>query len=592
MRLSIFLLLTFLAQIELNCQIIFRGDGDNKNKWGLKDSSGNILIEPQFSWINKFVNGYSKVVANGKIGYINKFGRIICEPKYLEGKDFEVNRMLGTIASVKSENGWGILDGTGKELLQSMYHEITPLTDGHSIISKKSSNTLDYGLMDAKLKIVVPLKYRYLKESKDQLLIAYLNKANEPSKQILVTKTGEEVINIPLPHLEYHSPDHYIYNSYGFRKGLLKVSAKKVILPPEFDQINVLSNHQYLVKTTYYYHIYNQEGKAIIPKESVSIEVLEGGKYYLAKLKAINNVNHKYGLFDSSGNSIHIFDEVYKANEKGYLYYKVTKSDSLNNRYRGVINRYGKEIIPTTFYDIMPYSDYSFVVVNKKNESLYERSVYDTTGKQIIPNGKFYFIDRFHNGLAAVKKEQGGKYGFINKKGDLVIPYQYDMVNDFRNGPTAVVTLNGKRVNINSTGKVLSDAVEYNNNSNTVTKDERLSLKFNRLFAYKRELTKEEMNQSEKPFTKLSIRLKVYIEKFNIEIHNLYDNNRSGLASKHHIISSDFKNIGGITGKLYKCADGREFLFYEKGEFNFVVIYLPQKNIYENYVDQFYYVNE
>jgi len=591
MRLSLFLLLTFLAQIELNSQIIFRGDGDNKIKWGLKDSSGNILIEPQFSWINKFVNGYSKVVANGKIGYINKFGRIICEPKYLEGKDFEVNRMLGTIAYVKSENGWGILDGTGKELLQSNYHEIITLTDGHSIISKKSSNIVDYGLMDAKLKIVVPLKYRYLKESKDQLLIAYLNKANEPSKQILVTKTGEEVINIPLPHLEYHSPDHYIYNSYGIRKGLLKVSAKKVILPPAFDQINVLSNHQYLVKTTYYYHIYNQEGKAIIPKESVSIEVLEGGKYYLAKLKAINNVNHKYGLFDSSGNSIHIFDEVYKANEKGYLYYKVTKSDSLNNRYRGVINRYGKEIIPTTFYDIMPYSDYSFVVVYKKNETIYERSVYDTSGKQIIPPGKYYYIDRFHNGLAAVQKEQGGKYGFINKKGDLVIPYQYDIVNDFREGPHAVVTLNGERVSINTNGKVLGKATD-NKIITSENKEERLSGNFTRLFAYKRILTKEEINQKEKPFEKLSVRLKVYVEKYNIEIHNLYENNRSGLASKHYVISSNYKNIGGITGKLYTCADGNEFFFYEKGEYNFAAIYLPQKNIYENYVDQFYYVNE
>lgn len=176
MRLILLLLLAFLTNRELNSQIIFRGEGDNKDKWGLRDSSGNILIEPRFSWINKFVNGYSKVVANGRIGYINKFGSIICEPKYLEGKDFEVNMLSGTIAHIRSEKGWGIIDGTGKEILQSIYHQIIPLKDGNAIISFKTYSTIiEYGLVDHKMNIVIPIKYRYLKESKDQLLIAIIN---------------------------------------------------------------------------------------------------------------------------------------------------------------------------------------------------------------------------------------------------------------------------------------------------------------------------------------------------------------------------------------------------------------------------------
>lgn len=591
MRFILLLLLAFLTNRELNSQIIFRGESDNKDKWGIRDSSGNVLVEPQFSWINKFVNGYSKVVANGRIGYINKFGNIICEPKYLEGKDFEVNILSGTTAVVKSEKGWGIIDGNGKEILQSIYHQISPLKDGNAIVSLKSSTIIEYGVVDYKMNIVVPIKYSYLKESKDQLLIATLNNNYETSKQILITKKGKIITNIPLPNLAYYAPDYYTYNTYGTKKGLLKVSINKAVLPAEFIEINILPNHQYLVKKGNYYHIYNQEGKAVVPEESVSIEAMDGGKYYLAKRNAVNNVNHKYILYDSSGNKIHVFDEVYKDKEKGYLYFKVTKYDSLNKKYRGIINRYGNEILPPIYYDIMPYSDYSFVVVYKKNETIYERSVYDTSGKQIIPPGKYYYIDRFHNGLAAVQKEQGGKYGFINKKGDLVIPYQYDIVNDFREGPHAVVTLNGERVSINTNGKVLGKATD-NKIITSENKEERLSGNFTRLFAYKRILTKEEINQKEKPFEKLSVRLKVYVEKYNIEIHNLYENNRSGLASKHYVISSNYKNIGGITGKLYTCADGNEFFFYEKGEYNFAAIYLPQKNIYENYVNQSYFIKE
>lgn len=592
MRLILLLLLAFLTNRELNSQIIFRGEGDNKDKWGLRDSSGNILIEPRFSWINKLVNGYSKVVANGRIGYINKFGSIICEPKYLEGKDFEVNMLSGTIAHIRSEKGWGIIDGTGKEILQSIYHQIIPLKDGNAIISFKTYSTIiEYGLVDHKMNIVIPIKYRYLKESKDQLLIAIINNNYESSKQILITKKGKLITTIPLPDLAYIAPDYYTFDSHSTKKGLLKLSINKAVLPAEFREINILPNHHYLVKKEYYYQIFNQEGKAVVPEESVSIEVLEGGKYYLAKLKALNNINHKYGFYDSSGKKLQVFNEVYKDKEKGYTYFKVTKYDSLNKRYRGIINRYGNEILPPIYYDIMPYSDYSFVVVDKKNETIYERSVYDTSGKQIIPPGKYYYIDRFHNGLAAVQKEQGGKYGFINKKGDLVIPYQYDIVNDFREGPHAVVTLNGERVSINTNGKVLGKATD-NKIITSENKEERLSGNFTRLFAYKRILTKEEINQKEKPFEKLSVRLKVYVEKYNIEIHNLYENNRSGLASKHYVISSNYKNIGGISGKLYTCADGNEFFFYEKGEYNFAAIYLPQKNIYENYVNQSYFIKE
>lgn len=47
-------------------------------------------------------------------------------------------------------------------------------------------------------------------------------------------------------------------------------------------------------------------------------------------------------------------------------------------------------------------------------------------------------VYEFSEGLAPCKK--GGKWGYINHKGDAVIPYRYDAANAFINGLAIVIT--------------------------------------------------------------------------------------------------------------------------------------------------------
>lgn len=72
------------------------------------------------------------------------------------------------------------------------------------------------------------------------------------------------------------------------------------------------------------------------------------------------------------------------------------------------------------------------------------------TGKVVVPfqyDSAYWFTD----GLAAVK--QNGKWGFINLKGKLVTPLQYDAVEPFFDG-LALVKQNGKYGFINTAGDV------------------------------------------------------------------------------------------------------------------------------------------
>lgn len=78
-------------------------------------------------------------------------------------------------------------------------------------------------------------------------------------------------------------------------------------------------------------------------------------------------------------------------------------------------------------------------------------------GKIVIPL-KYTYAESFYNGKTA-KVELNGKVGVINKKGKVIVPIKYDKIEDYFEG-TAVVVLNGKYGIINKKGKLFIPA-EY-----------------------------------------------------------------------------------------------------------------------------------
>src|SRR6266446_9170471 len=53
--------------------------------------------------------------------------------------------------------------------------------------------------------------------------------------------------------------------------------------------------------------------------------------------------------------------------------------------------------------------------------------------------------------------EKGGKFGFIDRTGKVVIPIQFDSANNFHEG-LALVTMSGKKAFIDATGKIVFNA--------------------------------------------------------------------------------------------------------------------------------------
>lgn len=99
-----------------------------------------------------------------------------------------------------------------------------------------------------------------------------------------------------------------------------------------------------------------------------------------------------------------------------------------------------KWAIDPQFYHASEFSEGLAVVTNENND----RGYVDRTGNLVIPY-QFKEANRFSEGLAGVRNENN-EWGYIDKTGKLVIPYQFSRVNEFGDGLARVsLEVDGER---------------------------------------------------------------------------------------------------------------------------------------------------
>ena len=163
-----------------------------------------------------------------------------------------------------------------------------------------------------------------------------------------------------------------------------------------------------------------------------------------------------------------LFLGINRFNESNELY--TFRSNS--NEYVGYMNKKGEIVIEPKFNGANPFykgsalvnnKDNQLCIINKKGEITKTLKGYELTADIIgFSYGDYdydyeyydYFdfdtIGRFEDGLHPVKLD--GKYGYINKKGELVIKNKFDKVSNFNDG-LATVCVNDKYGVINTKGE-------------------------------------------------------------------------------------------------------------------------------------------
>ena len=116
----------------------------------------------------------------------------------------------------------------------------------------------------------------------------------------------------------------------------------------------------------------------------------------------------------------------------------------------GFVNENGEEIVPCKYEEVNNFLDGPFLVQSK-----YGWGFVNENGEEIIPC-KYEDASAFSDGLARVQSKEG--YGFVNEDGEEIIPCKYEDADDFWFGAeTAEVKLNGEWINIDKTGKQVTE---------------------------------------------------------------------------------------------------------------------------------------
>ncbi len=213
---------------------------------------------------------------------------------------------------------------------------------------------------------------------------------------------------------------------YGYKN-----EKNEIVIPPKFEWANAFSEGLAVVEMARM-----ENGKKVINSKTYEVEkdwyVINTNGTILFKL----NYPYRKLFYISSGKYVNNRLPVSDGNKWGY------------------IDGRGTEVIKPQF-DIA--GDFSEALSVVKTAAGY--GVIDTTGKMIVPAGKYEKIEDFKMGTAVTRI--GSSYGCIGKKGEEIIKPQYDYFFGFKNGPgvPAMFQLNKKYGLVDAKGKQVAESI-------------------------------------------------------------------------------------------------------------------------------------
>ncbi len=119
---------------------------NEKGLWGLKDTGGNVVVEPQYKKLIGLGASSYIVQKRGKFGLIDKGGKILVPIKYSH-----TSRLLGKYLRIGNGSKYALYNEKGEELLPMEYSTIDILFGGMFLTCKKYK----YGLIDYKGRVIL-----------------------------------------------------------------------------------------------------------------------------------------------------------------------------------------------------------------------------------------------------------------------------------------------------------------------------------------------------------------------------------------------------------------------------------------------------
>ena len=404
------------------------------NKRGIIDQDGKVLQQITYDCIADFKNGFAQISIGGKYGFINRDGELVIQPSLISVQEI-TNRGYLISKEIDGHTLYAFVDTLLQNTIPFTYDDITILPDG--FIARK--NTIKQ-LLDINGKSITSYNYNsiYL-ANEGKTLNSSIFIAENKSKYGVTDHKGRVMLPFIYNTIVSDSSGKYYIVTTADNKTSLIDSSKNVLVQPGQNMISYLSNGIYVIRNenstpeNLQVRLYNVKLKKYLnlkPYQDVSSNFSDG---LLAVL-----INKKVGYINDNGDLI--IEPIYERSTLDYSY------ENMEGDGDGDGEGYSENNMTSL------YSDCSFIDVNKNSieESIW-KSNYD-----------------FSEGLAVV--QIGDKFGYINKKGQIVIPIIYKTASAFING-LASVTIEENGVSTNKIINNKGETVLNNFSIQTYSKD-------------------------------------------------------------------------------------------------------------------------
>lgn len=398
------------------------------DKWGVINSKGEIVIEPEYSLMIVIPDNKKEVFICNELSEDNSTvkTKVINANNSQLFTDYATVEVIDNVDSnnniwfesnvlrVSKDGKYGLIDLDGKELAACTYDKIEVIKGiKDSLLIQKDGKV---GLANNQGDVIVECEYESVEALTKNYTDGYIVKKDGKYGAISVNK--EQLLECKYEEIKHVcGNDMYVVKEDGKWKITNKAGDKTLEI--DYDDITYLSSDVIVAKTGDKYGIFGTDKSEKVKAEYQSIEFAYTDNYIAKK-------DEKYGVINSTGEVLVPFEYTSIIfNEKaGCLFCK--KADD-NNTY--LIDR--NHEVKVTGTDVEVLDGYIRAKVNDEYK-FYNFKFEEKSNRDAYANHTLY----------AAKND--GKYGLVNRDGTLVIQYEYEDITEQNDYGYVAVKKDGK----------------------------------------------------------------------------------------------------------------------------------------------------
>ncbi len=419
-----------------------------------------------------------KYKKNDKYGLINFKGKKVTNAVYeqIENLPYKEGEFL-----TKKDGKFGVINMLGNTVIENKYDEIkidsyyeeeNNYKNSGYIVGTNTNEGMKYNYINYKLEQLNKEKYKNIQriidiQNKDEVYLIY-----EKDNKYGVLKNNNEILNNEYNSIKFDNLNKLFILLKDNKYGVANIEGKTIV-SNEYDSIDIEGLYIYASKSGKDI-IFDNEGKTKQNAQYKSEYWVDDKNY-----KIVIDKDNKYGIEDANGKKI-INNYYYYIEYLNNNYFIVSGKDGKN----GIIDNKGKQILELKYDTIQKLDNSDLIqVYNFETDMLYlyndnniEEIAKLKSGK--IYNGKYYIklyseneVNYFNTtGEKKTNKEllsnnllfvdvKDGKWGFVDKDGNVKIRYEYDDVTEFNEYGFAGIKKDGKWGSIDLKGNIILNPI-------------------------------------------------------------------------------------------------------------------------------------